>query len=95
MHYFSPCSKVVTVKESLVAAEKYIILYSTLPSKEIPCKVRNKISGWLLTVIKPNYVLKSCYIFEGEKYDPSSKIAGSGYDVVIWLTGNPLHPCTL
>ena len=40
-------------------------------------------SGWLLTVMLPNYVLPCCYVYEGAKYDPSSKIAGSGYDVVI------------
>ena len=30
------------------------------------------------------YVLQ-CYFYEGAKYDPSSKVAGSGYDVVICL----------
>lgn len=42
-------------------------------------------SCWLLTVILPNYVLQCCYASKGEKYDSSSKITGSGYDVVIRL----------
>ena len=42
-------------------------------------------SVWLLTVILPNYVLQCCYVFEGAKYDPSSKNTGPGYDLVIGL----------
>ena len=42
-------------------------------------------SGWLLTVTLYNYVLQCCYVFEGAKYDSSSKIPGSGYDVIFRL----------
>ena len=48
-------------------------------------------SGWLLTVILPNYVLQHCRIFEEAKYDPSSKIAWLGYDVVIRLMEMPKY----
>ena len=46
-------------------------------------------SGCLLAVILPNYVLQCFYVFEGAKYDPSRKIAGSGYDAVICLMEIP------
>ena len=48
-------------------------------------------SGWLLTVILPNYILRCCYVFGGAKYNSSSKIAGSGYNVVIRLMEIPKY----
>ena len=80
MHYFSP-SPAVAIDESLVAGKACNPIRQYLPNKH-HARFGRKV--WLIADSNTAYVLQ-CYVYEGPKYDPSSKVAGSGYDVVIRL----------
>ena len=79
MHYFSP-SPAVAIDESLVAGKARNLIRQYLPNKH---HARFGTNVWLIAASNTAYVLQ--YVYEGPKYDPSSKVAGSGYDVVIRL----------
>ena len=66
------------IEVSLVA--KYVI-QQYLPKKH-DSRFGTKV--WLTADCSNAYVLQ-WYVYEGAKYDPSSRVAGSGYDVVICL----------
>ena len=66
---------------SLVAGKVRNPIRQYLPNKY---HARFETKVWLIPDSNTAYVLQ-CYVYEGAKYDPSSKVAGSGYDVVICL----------
>ena len=78
--YFSP-SQAVAIDESLVAGSVHNPIRQYLPNKH---HARFGTKVWLIADSNTAYVLQ-CNVYEGAKYDPSSKVAGSGYDVVICL----------
>ena len=70
----------VAIDESLVA-DKVCNPIRYLPNKH---HARFGTKVWLIADSNTAYALQ-CYVYEGAKYDPSSKVAGSEYDVVICL----------
>lgn len=80
MHYFSPY-QAIAIDESLIAGKVRNPIRQYLPNKH---HARFGTKVWLLADSKTAYVLK-CYVYEGAKYDQSSGIAGTGYDVVCRL----------
>ena len=82
MHYFSP-SQAVAIDWSFVGGKVCNPIQQYLPNKH-DSRFGTKV--WLTADSSNAYVLQ-CYVYEGAKYDPSSRVAGSGYDVVICLMG--------
>ena len=80
MHYFSP-SQAVAIDWSFVGGKVCNPIQQYLPNKH-DSRFGTKV--WLTADSSNAYVLQ-CYVYEGAKYDPSSKVSGSGYDVVIRL----------
>ena len=80
MHYLRP-SQDIAIDESLVAGKTRNPIRQYLPNKH---HARWGTKVWLLADSSTAYMLK-CYVYEGAKYDPSSGIAGQGYDVVLRL----------
>ena len=69
------------INESLVAGKVCYPIRQYLPNKH-HTRFRTKV--WLIADSNTAYVSQR-YVYEGAKYDPSSKVARSGYDVVICL----------
>ena len=80
MHHFSP-GQAVAINKSLVAGKVHNPNPQHLPNKH---HARFGTKVWLIADINTANDLQ-CYVYEGAKYDPSSKVAVSGYDVVIHL----------
>ena len=80
MHHLYPY-QLVAIDGSLVAGKTCNPVRQYLPNKH---HARWGTKVWLLADSSTAYVLK-CYIYEGAKYDPTSGIAGTGYDVVVRL----------
>ena len=80
MHYFFP-GQAVAIGESLVAGKVRNPIWQYFPNKH---HARFGTKVWLIGGSNTAYVYQ-CYSYEGANYDPSSKVAGSGYDVVIHL----------
>ena len=80
MLYFSP-GQAVAINESLVAGKVHNPIQQHFLNQH---HARFGTKVWLIADSNTAYVLQ-CYVYEGEKYDPSSKVAGSGYDVFICL----------
>ena len=80
MHYMDPGQN-VAIDESLVAGKTRNPIRQYLPNKH---HARWGTKVWLLADSATSYMLK-CYIYEGARYDPTSKIGGQGYHVVVRL----------
>ena len=77
MHYFSSC-QAVAIDKSLVAGKVCNPTWQYLPNKH-HARFGRKI--WLIANSNTAYVLQ-CYVYEEANYDPSSKVAASGYVVI-------------
>ena len=77
MHHLYPYQS-VAIDKSLVAGKTCNPVRQYLPNKH---HGRWGTKVWLLADSSTAYVLKR-YIYEGAKYDPTTGIAGTGYDVV-------------
>ena len=80
MHCMDPGQN-VAIDESLVAGKTRNPIRQYLPNKH---HARWGTKVWLLADSATSYMLK-CYIYEGARYDPTSKIGSQGYDVVMRL----------
>ena len=79
-HYFTP-GRTIAIDESLVAGKVRNPIRQYLPNKH---HARFGTKVWMLADSTNAYILK-CYIYEGAKFDPTSGIAGTGYDVGVRL----------
>ena len=80
MHYFSP-GQAFLVNESLVAGKVFNPIWQYLSNKH---HARFGTKVWLIADSNTAFFLQ-CYVYEGAKYNPSSEVAGSEYDVVVSL----------